>query len=505
MPNWQFYGRRAERAQLAQILDAGRWFFCSIHGRRRIGKTSLIRETLMHRAGSSGIAHVIYAQIPDSDERDVVGVFRQSLQSSSVANANELCVDLKTFADMARVIGLLCRQGCIVVLDEFQYFNRKALHSFASLLQDQVDRLTNTAHGGLFVLGSVQAEMTALLEGISSPLHQRLTHKIDLSHWDFETLLDMFQAQGVKEPTEWLTLWTLFEGVPKFYQDCHTQGVFDLPSGPAFANELIRRLFIEGASPLAEEADTWFLRELRGRYVSILRVLADKQPCSYNDMVQVYEESEGQTLQLSTYLDHLVERYHLVEKQLPIFANAVNRVARYVIADNFLQGWLAVIEPAKSAAKFSQPTDAVDKVLPKLWNHEGFAFERLIRQLHEEVARKGRADFRLTDQVRGYWNRPKDAAKVIEIDVVAWDDTRETVRFGSCKRNQEKHNSVSLKKFREHVDTFVHTKLGKKFLTWNKEFALFSPTFDVETRMRLTDNGFVCRDLRDYAALLTER
>jgi AAA+ ATPase superfamily predicted ATPase len=42
MAGWGFYGRRRERAELAQVLERGRWFFLQISGRRRIGKTRLV-------------------------------------------------------------------------------------------------------------------------------------------------------------------------------------------------------------------------------------------------------------------------------------------------------------------------------------------------------------------------------------------------------------------------------------------------------------------------------
>ena len=44
MVEWGFYGRRQERAQLAQMFSRGRWFFLQISGRRRIGKTRLVQQ-----------------------------------------------------------------------------------------------------------------------------------------------------------------------------------------------------------------------------------------------------------------------------------------------------------------------------------------------------------------------------------------------------------------------------------------------------------------------------
>ncbi|MBL8423991.1 MAG: hypothetical protein JNK06_10915 [Candidatus Accumulibacter phosphatis] len=42
MTSWKFYGRRDELEAIKLLLTRGRWFFCAISGRRRIGKISLI-------------------------------------------------------------------------------------------------------------------------------------------------------------------------------------------------------------------------------------------------------------------------------------------------------------------------------------------------------------------------------------------------------------------------------------------------------------------------------
>jgi predicted AAA+ superfamily ATPase len=77
---WSFYGRVEPIAQLSKIVESGRWFFCRIEGRRRIGKTSL----LGHLARQQGLMaeRLIYMQVPDSDERDVAYTFARSLGHS---------------------------------------------------------------------------------------------------------------------------------------------------------------------------------------------------------------------------------------------------------------------------------------------------------------------------------------------------------------------------------------------------------------------------------------
>lgn len=143
MKSWKFYGRNRELDTLRKLLSRQRWFFCAISGRRRIGKTSLIREALQSLPHAT---RAVYLQVPDSDERDVVAVFADALNAAASQDL-PLAVQpnaLRRFSDMARAIGDLCRAGWVVILDEFQYFNRKSLSAFTSLLQAEVDQLTGS-------------------------------------------------------------------------------------------------------------------------------------------------------------------------------------------------------------------------------------------------------------------------------------------------------------------------------------------------------------------------
>jgi AAA+ ATPase superfamily predicted ATPase len=494
--DWSFYGRAEPIAQLSRIVESGRWFFCRIEGRRRIGKTSLLGQ--LARQQGSMAERLVYMQVPDSDERDVAYTFARSLGQSEHEIAQQLAASVSNFASMAAAIGKLCEAGFIVVLDEFQYFTRAKLSSFNSFLQAQVDRLRSAQlkKGGLFVLGSLQSEMNALLDDKAAPLYGRITAQIRLEHWSFEDLLEVFASQGVREPRQWLTLWTFFEGVPKFYHDAYEQGLLEV-APEAFAEELLRRMFIRSSSPLSEEADTWFLRELRGKSVSILHFLADHAGCSHGDITSALAGDDSPAL--GTHIARLVEHYRMVDKRQPVFSDAKSRNARYYIADNFLQAWLAVAKPAREDARMKPLARVLPAALRRLETLEGHAFEKLVRSLHLEASRKGAGDFELSSLQLGYWNRAKDHTKSIEIDLVALDEANKRVRFGSCKRSATAHDPSN---FERHVRAFLQTPANRHLSTWEREMVMFSPDFNSEERLHYTSQGYITRSLADYAQLL---
>jgi AAA+ ATPase superfamily predicted ATPase len=137
---------------------------------------------------------------------------------------------------------------------------------------------------------------------------------------------------------------------------------------------------------------------------------------------------------MGTHIARLVNGYAMVDKPQPVFSDSKSRNARYYITDNFLKAWLAVAKPAREAARLRPIEKVLAPALRRLEILEGFAFEKLIRNLHAETSRKGKGDFELSELRLGYWNRPRDAANSIEIDLVALDEPNERTRLGSCKR-----------------------------------------------------------------------
>lgn len=492
-PTWGCYGRTAEQNAIEEIISSRGWFFCAISGRRRIGKASLIQRALSTHPSIGAF----YFQVPDSDERGVVQAFQDALEDSGTPP--DSARRIRTFAQMAEAIAFLCRRGFIIVIDEFQYFHRKSLSPFTSFLQAEVDKLRDTTTGGLFVLGSIHTEMTAVLEDRASALFNRITHRIDLGHWDFETIFEMFDAHGIIDPAHRLFLWSLFEGVPKFYRDCFEAGV--LKPQERYREHTLRALFFEGTSPLRDEATNWFLRELRGRYDSALKLLAYKGPCSHRELVAEYARAgSGDEKQLSAYLHTLIDRYEMVEKRRPIFAGDRSRKARYVITDNFLASWLHAIARNVQVARIRPVEQAILRTDESLKTREGYGFEKMIRLLTEECSQKDVGDFALTDIVQGYWNKPH--ASDIEIDLIAHNDETKSVRLGSCKRSADAHNVEALKTFDEHLDRFFGTKEGRRFTGWTSEKVLYSPVFSSAQRQNLDSRGYLCRDLNDFARFL---
>ena len=497
---WSFYGRREELGSLLEIMRRAGWWFGAIRGRRRIGKTALIQQALKTLSDDEpGAPRILLVRIPDSSPADFAAVFQSALGEMGLAPDARPPEEVSDLTGIAASIGSLCSRGTIVVLDEFQVCHRGPLSGLPSLLQEQVDRLQDrNAPGGLIVLGSVQTEMEALLHDRRAPLFGRTTFELTLGPWDLATVFEVCRRHGAGDPERCLTLWTLFGGVPKYWRHfAETDGLETVPDWESWAQQVCERLFLRSGSPLREEGEGLLARELRRNYLAILRTLAERPGCTHAELRDALPE-----LSLGPYLNAVTNDLRLVERKLPIFASERQRRARYTIADQFLCAWLRVMQPASQAARVLPAPQVAQRALAALRTLEGHAFERMVGEATEEASRAGAPDYQLTDRVAGYWNRPQPQPGSVEIDFIAWNEEKRRVRFGSCKRNPDRHDGASLRGFRDHVDRFLATGVGRRFTGWQHEFALFAPRFTRPQRVHLEADDWICRDLADFQRML---
>ena len=459
-----------------------------ITGRRRICKTTLILQALE----SLGKRPVYYVQIPDSGDAGVLSAVNDALDTFDVPR--ERFPRPRNLAELARTLEFLAESGYVVVLDEFQYFNRKGYGEFCSLLQAAADRLDAKAgqvRGGWVVLGSVHAEMEAILEERSAPLYGRVKDSLDLTHLDIASVLAILRKHADPRPDRLLWLWTLFEGVPKYYRDCHEQGVLN-----ADRATLLLRMFFESSSPLRSEAETWFLREIGGMMDTVLKFVARNPGMAHKELVNRIQEASGdETSNIGSYLKNLTERYRLIERKLPIFAPDKGRKGRYYLTDNFLTAWMAAIASRVSARSFRPVAQLVAETGVALDSVEGIGLEKLVSHLYQDRSRRGLGDFPLTTQIRGFWDRSQ-----VEIDLVAVNETDRRIRFGSCKRSSAKLLG-DISNFEGHVDRFLNEH--RAYQDWAIDYVGISVRLSEDERAVLTRHDIIPQSLDDLTAGLT--
>jgi AAA+ ATPase superfamily predicted ATPase len=328
--------------------------------------------------------------------------------------------------------------------------------------------------------------MEALLEDRAAPLYNRTTHDLQLQHLDISTIIEILKTHASPAPERLLFLWNLFEGVPKFYRDCFEQNALSCER-----SELIARMFFGGSSPLRNEADNWFLKELRGRYDLVLKYIARHPGCSHADLIAyVREVSPLSQEQVSGYLQALEERFMMIENRQPFGVKPQSRRRRYYVSDNFLRCWLAAIAPEIAAVNFRPLPELVSTANRRLFDAEGSGMEKLVRTLYEERSRKGRGDLHLSQRAVGYWDKAET-----EIDVVAVDETHRVLRLLSCKRSADKLTTDHLLSFDKHIDGFL--KRHPMYHGWTLQKYAVAPWLESTHRQVVRSSGYIPEDLED--------
>ncbi|MFM7931503.1 MAG: DUF234 domain-containing protein, partial [Pirellula sp.] len=133
--------------------------------------------------------------------------------------------------------------------------------------------------------------------------------------------------------------------------------------------------------------------------------------------------------------------------------------------------------------------ELVDEADQRLADVEGGSLEKLAGQLYEERSRNGIGDFPITHRVQGFWDRADT-----EIDLVAFNETTETIRFGSCKRSPGKLIS-DVNNFKHHVARFIQAM--PMYQGWSRQLVGISPVLDLEQRATLTRHDIIPQDLND--------
>jgi|AMFO01.1.fsa_nt_gi Predicted ATPase (AAA+ superfamily) len=481
--HWDFYGREAELRALADLLATGRFFFLQVSGRRRIGKTTLVMEAL-RRSGRSKVA---YVHVADADPAGVVLGAREHLRRCGVTD-----LDFTDLFGLAAVVGRLLRTGWIVVLDEFQAFARRQLYAFNSALQFEVDRLRDPGQGaitgGLVVLGSMQTEMEALLEGRRAPLFGRTTASIHLGHLEPSVAATILRQHGRLDGPRLLFTWTLLHGIPKYWRDAHDVGALRVDRA-----EALNRLFFTSTAPLAADGSGWLLEELRGRYDTLLRYLAAHPDAPRADIAAHIGQTAGHTsTQVGAWLAALEDRFRLIQRVRPAFSSPKSRAGRYRIVDNFLVAWLGALA-GPVAFVGVRPTPAlVAEADARLCGLEGFALERLAAALYAERSRRGVGDFPLAAPVAGWWDR-----KGAEVDLVAERADGCGVLVGTCKRNPDKL-VADLPRFDAHIERLLVRvpRLG----SLDMQRVAIAPALEPAHRRACERAGYAPQDLADLTA-----
>lgn len=257
-------GREKERELLNQYIDSNESEFIAIYGRRRVGKTFLIRKMFSERLAfyMTGMDNVTM--------QDQLLNFTLELRKFSGKDIPVPENWLYAFNSLATYLESLPNGNKIIFMDELPWMDTPKSKFISALEHFWNSWASNRSDIKLIVCGSATSWMIDKLINNRGGLHNRLTHRMAIEPFNLQECEQYFEAKGFgysqKEIAE---CYMIMGGIPFYLKQ--------MQKGLSVAQN-IDRLFFEIGCALDGEFDNLYraLFKFSENYIRIVEALASK-------------------------------------------------------------------------------------------------------------------------------------------------------------------------------------------------------------------------------------
>ena len=403
-----FIGRISELATLNAELERGSGFVV-IYGRRRVGKTTLIKEFIKDKRAFYFLATT---ESEAQSMKRFAGVLSRTTKNPMLSK-----VIFTDWLDLFQVVADdHPDEKKVLVIDEFPYLV-KTNPDFPSILQNAWDEVLKDHNVMLILCGSLISMMKKHALAYDSPLYGRRTAQIRLMPLQFT---DVYAAQNLSFEQA-VEQYAITGGVPKYMEFFQT----DEP-----LVEQIRRVVLSKNGFLYEEPDFLLNEEVQTpiNYFSVLKAISDGN----HKLNKIGMTIEQDTSAITPYLKTLIDLGFVI-KNVPITEKNPERSRKslYYVSDNFIRFWFRYVYPFKGELELDNQQIVLDE-MGKDFKQKfvAFAYESICRNIFAELCRKGQIDF-APSRIGSYWRNDNEGDT--EIDVAAVDNQHKRLFLGECK------------------------------------------------------------------------
>lgn len=422
----KFIGRISELETLEQEFQRNSGFVV-IYGRRRVGKTRLIKEFIKDK---NSFYFLATKEVESQSMKRFAGVIARTTKNQTVSK-----VAFNDWLDLFQVIAdYKPDEKKVIVIDEFPYLV-KTNEAFPSVLQNAWDEILCDNNIMLILCGSLISMMKKHALSYESPIYGRRTAQIRLKPLPFSQL---YKTQKLSF-TDAVEQYSVTGGVPKYLE------FFD--SSKALYDE-IQNTVLSKNGFLYEEPQFLLENEVQtpNSYFSIIKSIADG-----NHKLSKISDSLGlETSKLTPYLTTLTE-LGFIEKQVPITEknSEKSRKGLYFISDNFIRFWFRYVYPYKGELELDNPQIVFDELNKDfIESFVALEYENICKDIFASLCEQGKIDF-TPSKIGSYWLNDIENENA-QIDVMSIDNKNKILFVGECKY----HNSP--------VDAKVYFKLKQK-------------------------------------------
>lgn len=463
-----FINRKQELEALERSCTSDRAELFVLYGRRRVGKTELLRTFCQDRR------HVFF--VADlGTEASALAEFTHQISFFTYGRPDAIAPFPSWDAAFEFLVPLAAEERLVVVLDEFTYLIG-ANPALPSILQRLWDTRLRETRLMLVLCGSYVGIMEQHVLAYRAPLYGRRTaqwHLRPLTFWDAVPFLPRFEV------ADQIRAYAVLGGVPAYLLQFN-DGI------PLLDN--IEQYILTPGTFLYDEPRFLLLQELRDphRYFSVLEAIAAGRT-RQNEIAQTAGIAPSS---MAFYLTTLRE-LGLVERVVPATEKHPHKskLGLYRILDPYFRFWFCFVYPNRSLLERGEVVQVRRQVEEQLDQFTGAVFEAICREHVWRLYQAGELGF-TPRTVGGWWDRQK------EVDVVAVGD--EGILVGECKWTDRPVGTNILDDLRRKVHSLIQQREWRRV-----HYALFSRSgFTPALEAQARDEGVLLINLE--ALLLPE-
>lgn len=416
----KFINREAELNFLEKEYVSNNSSFIIIWGRRRVGKTELLKTFSRKKPAIFYIADLtdrIY-QI-NSFKELVADFFKDSVFRES---------RFESFEPIFRYISQKTKQKTLLIIDEYPYL-RIVDPSIDSVLQKAWDMYLKNKKIMIILSGSHISMMEKIINSYTHPLYGRRTGQLKISPFKFLDFIKFFHQRDYKNL---LRFYGVFGGTPRYILEIDIKKTLW---------ENIKEKLLNPMSSLYMEPQIILPEEIRSPfgYFTIMKSIGEGKV----KLSEISSSMHADPRIVSKYLSSLQEM-DLIERRIPVTAQkSKSRKGIYLIKDYFFRFWFRYIFGNSHLIETGKSGEVLNFIKKDFDTYMGKIFEEVILQIINQKPHLIPFKFK---KAGSFWDRK------LEIDIVLIGDNE--VLLGECKYSKKPVDQKDFKKLLEKSKSF---------------------------------------------------
>jgi AAA+ ATPase superfamily predicted ATPase len=396
-----FIGREKEIRLLENLYQSHAFEFGIIHGRRRVGKTTLLKQFIKGKRS-------LYLLAQQANIKTNLSLF--SKRYGTLKGIENIIYE--SFQDFFEA--LFKEKDLIVVIDEFTYLT-EADTSIESILQGMIDTYKDTSTIKMIISGS-EIGMYENLFSVSKPLFNRQTFEYHLKECDY---LESSMYYPNYTPIDKIRAYAIFGGLPYYLSHINDQISIE---------DNIKHLISSEHARFANEITMLLHTELRSiqEYQSILQAIQSGS----TKLSEIDSKSRIQnTAKTSMYVKKLLD-LEIIEKEHRFLDSMHTKKYLYRIKNNFIAFYYHFIWRNQASQTLMTTDDFYDAFIrDDLDYFISLRFEKISEQFLKRYYKKRNHEPMIS--IGRYWYNDRKTKTDIEIDICV--QTKSHIHIYECK------------------------------------------------------------------------